>query len=87
MAETRHRDVQWNLREEGTPTGDGRRSYSYNHIQTALLMDIRDELKALNAVFSCHRFQDVPNKLDRIARNTRRKKKHPTLRVVKRRSA
>jgi len=31
-------------------------------------MDIRDELKELNAVLHCWRFQGIPNTLDRIDR-------------------
>lgn len=56
-----------------SPTG-----YSWDTVQAMLLMDLRDQLRTLNNVFRCHRFLDVPNKLERIARNTakkRRKKK------------
>lgn len=51
---------------------------TYAYIQTAVLMDIRDELHKLNGVFGCRNFQDIPN----ILRGIRRKV--PTRRKVKR---
>lgn len=39
----RHKNVEWSL-PEGTPQG----SHQWPSIQTAILMDIRDELRQLN---------------------------------------
>lgn len=41
-----------------------------------VLMDIRDELKKLNRVFECSNFLDIPRKLDRIDRNTKKAKRN-----------
>lgn len=66
----RHKNVNWNL-PEGTPTGRGtERTHIWESIQTALLMDIRDELKELNAILHCSRFLDIPFKLDAIKKHT-----------------
>ena len=59
----RHKNLSWTL-PEGTPY------HSWESIHAALLMDIRDELQRLNAAIWCENFQQVPVKLDRIARNT-----------------
>lgn len=48
----------------------------YAHAHLAVLMDIRDELQALNRVFACPNFLAVPVVLREIAgatRDTRRK--------------
>lgn len=67
----RFKDVNWSL-----PSVNGQiREWSF--AQTALLMDLRDELKRLNSLLHCHNFMAIPYKLDRISRNTakpRRKK-------------
>ncbi len=61
----RHKDKCWNLAD----------SITWEGVNAALLMDLRDELKKLNAVFSCHRFQDIPHNLDAIRKNTTKKKR------------
>ena len=63
----RHKDVNWSL-PDGTPNKVGGATHSWDSINAALLMDIRDELKELNAVLHCWRFQGIPNTLDRIDR-------------------
>lgn len=53
-------------------------SFPTAHVHSALLMDIRDELKSLNRILSCSNFLDIPFKLDAIKKNTtkaKRKKK------------
>lgn len=40
----------------------------YAQCQLAVMMDIRDELKKLNAVFSCHNCQNIPYTLKSILR-------------------
>jgi hypothetical protein len=57
-------------------------------LMLAMLCAIRDELRRLNNVLQCPNFIGVPAKLDRIERNTRRKRKpravgKPKLRVVR----
>lgn len=71
--------------ENGSQTADAER------IMMTTLCVIRDELKVisrkLNAL-ECGKFLDIPNKLERIKRNTARKRKpkivgKPKLRVVR----
>lgn len=80
----RHKDGNWSL----PTTADGK-IQTWEHVQIAVLMDIRDELKSLNAVLHCPNFLAIPSKLDTIAKNTRKKRKprvvgKPKLRVVTR---
>ena len=70
----RHKDVQWIM-----PEGD-----SWQTANLATLMDIRDELKALNRLLHCHRFMEIPWKLDAIVKNTTKKQK---LKLVKKKNA
>lgn len=78
----RTRNWQWNE----DPDSDGSRSW--NQAIVSVLTDIREELQSLNAVLHCHNFMDIPHKLERIKRNTARKRKpkvvgKPKLRVVR----
>lgn len=61
----RHRNVDWNLPD----------SIGWDQVRYALLMDIRDELQALNRIFRCQNFLLIPSKLDAIERNTRKPKR------------
>jgi hypothetical protein len=71
----RHKNCDWNL-PEGTPNPrTGGHTHAWESITAALLMDIRDELKQLNQTFSCTNFQRIPAKLDRIGRNTEKRRK------------
>lgn len=76
------RNLDWTLHMEGN-------GWSIGQIQVALLNDIRTELKSLNTVLHCSNFLDIPHKLDRIKRNTTKKRKRkvvaakPKLRVVR----
>ena len=74
----RHKDVQWNL-PEGVPNGRGATVHSWESIQTAVLMDIRDELQRLNGLLHCSHFIAIPKTLREIARHTTRRprKKKP----------
>ena len=65
----RNKDFDWNLPEK---------DHTLDSAQTALLMDIRDELKALNHLLSCSNFLSIPDSLRTIARQTRRKTKPKT---------
>lgn len=53
----RHKDRDWS---------DAPNTFEYGAVR--VLMDIRDELKKLNAVFGCQNFQAIPRKLDAIRR-------------------
>lgn len=43
-------------------------SISWDRVDTALLMDIRDELQRLNALLHCHNFTGMPTTLKSIRR-------------------
>jgi hypothetical protein len=59
----------WNLANNEGQIG------TWEKVQVAVLMDIRSELRRLNSTLQCPNFIDIPRKLDRIARNTAKKKK------------
>ena len=61
----RYKDENWSL--VGTPSLDS--------AQVAVLMDIRDELKALNRLLSCPRFVAIPEELRIIRLNTTKRRK------------
>lgn len=68
-----------------TPLGD---NFKWEHVMIEVLMDVRAELARLNALLHCHNFTDIPHKLERIKRNTAKKRKpkaagKPKLRVVR----
>lgn len=62
MGDTRHADVNWQLHM----LANGNASWDVVH--SALLMDLRDELKRLNALLHCGNFIGIPSTLTRIAR-------------------
>ncbi len=74
MADRRRRNVDWFVADEsGRLYGDG-----LGGRIVAVLMDIRDELNLANrrlSVLECRNFLRIPHKLDRIGRNTERKKR------------
>lgn len=65
------RDTDWIL----TKSGD---NWSYDQAKMFLLMDIRNELRKINRTLQCYQFQQIPNTLREISRNTKPKKK-PTI--------
>lgn len=72
MSDTRRKDVNWNI---GVGDRDGR--YIWEQVQSAVLMDIRDELKLvtaemrrMNSVIQCSNFIAIPQTLKRISANT-----------------
>lgn len=72
----RHKNMNWSL-PDGTPNTDGSRIHCWDSIQTAILLDIRDELQAANrllGVLSCQNFLKIPRTLERIARQTKKRK-------------
>lgn len=70
----RHKDVSWDL-PDGTPKVGGGSAHQWQSIHAALLMDIRDELKRLNAAIWCPNFLGMPSELRRIATNTTKRKR------------
>ena len=63
MADTRKKDVIWTVCQPGV-------NCTFPGAQLAVLMDIRDELKAIRARLDCNGTLGIPHKLERIARNT-----------------
>ena len=82
MGDTRRKDAQWGV------CGERDSIVSFDGAQLAVLMDIRDELKAIRMALqplqrlNCRDFLDIPHSLGTIARNTTRKKRKPTRRVA-----
>ena len=62
MADTRHKDVNWNCGE----------NVSFDGAKLAVLMDIRDELQTLNRLLACRNFTGIPASLRAIQRNTKK---------------
>ena len=69
------KDIEWEVCD-----ANGNIS-SWEKVIISVLMDIRDELKQLNAVLQCRRFQQIPQALDAIILNTQKplkaRKKRP----------
>ena len=74
----RHKDCNWDL-----PDREASGKYSWDTVKTSILMDIRDELKRLNARLNCPHFLAIPATLNRIEHNTRKKRKKPKLKIVR----
>lgn len=66
----RHKDGDWLL----PTTADGRIE-SWQAVQIAVLMDLRDELKKLNSLLHCDNFRQVPALLRLIRANTAKPRK------------
>lgn len=69
MSDRRKKNVEW------TPGAEDGSMPTWERVQVALLMDIRDELQRLNNILECPNFQRIPAKLDRIGRNTAKPRK------------
>lgn len=64
----RRKNEQWSpANTDGTIT--------WERVDTALLMDIRDELQTLNRIFQCQNFLEIPRVLRAIRRNTAKPRK------------
>lgn len=61
----RHKNANWSLHD---PAG------SWNEAHIAVLMDIRDELQALNRIIGCANFLAIPMILRDISSNTKKPK-------------
>lgn len=80
----RHKNMPWNL-PEGTPNDSGGRTHSWESIHTALLMDLRDELQALNTLLGCKNVRAGFLALRSIARVQRANLKREVEREIRRR--
>jgi hypothetical protein len=83
MVDKRKKDLNWSVADDSGSTR------SWDEVQVAVLMDIRDELKRLNTLLHCSNFVEIPSILRTIKRNTIKKRKprvdgKPKLRVVAR---
>lgn len=54
---------------------------TWEQAQAALLMDLRDELKAMNAILHCANFLQIPHTLNSILREQKKRRK-PKPKVV-----
>lgn len=64
----RYKDMEWRLPEPGAS-----KDVRDEQAAVAVLMDIRDELKSLNAVLHCCDFLGMPRVLREIRDNTTRR--------------
>jgi hypothetical protein len=62
-------NVDWDL---STPSGN---IASWEQVSIAVLMDIRRELRTLNALLACPNFATIPRTLRIISRNTAKRRK------------
>jgi hypothetical protein len=75
MADTRRKHVDWTLPDQD------KEPFTWQHVEVALLMDIRAELQQLNQLLSCPNFREIPFQLRRIRIATearRRESRHPS---------
>lgn len=77
------RGVEWIL----VSTDENGNSFTVDRIALFMLSDIRAELQKLNAVFACHRFQGIPDRLEAMAKVARRSNTRHAAAVAKRRKA
>ena len=70
----RHDNVNWTLPDE---------TLTWEQASAAILMDVRDELRQLNRLLRCHNFLAIPFKLERIARNTTKRRRAKSVRKSK----
>lgn len=70
MAERRYRDRDWNVANDGGVIRDSIKG----GVMLAVMLDIRDELRKLNALLSCGNFTGIPRTLKQIATNTTKPK-------------
>ena len=64
MSDQRLKNRDW---EPGDKMG---RAPTWERVNTAILLDIRDELQALNRLLRCPNFTEIPRTLRSIRRNT-----------------
>lgn len=66
MSDQRGKNWNWKPLDE---TGN---APNWERVGICVLLDIRDELQELNRVLRCPNFQDIPARLERIARSVAR---------------
>jgi hypothetical protein len=69
--DTRHKNVNWTL---PTDPQNGR-IQTWQAVEIAVMMDIRDELQTLNGLLRCPNFVEIPRTLRAIKRNTSKRKR------------
>jgi len=70
MDDTRHRNREWAL-----PTNQTGAPETWQAVEIAVLMDVREELQNLNRLLRCPNFLEIPDTLRGIRRNTAKKSK------------
>jgi hypothetical protein len=65
-------DIEWDITHKND---NGRVAVEWDKVPIVVLMDIRRELKKLNAILHCPNFLSIPFKLDEIKKNTKKPKK------------
>lgn len=71
MSKINGRQKNWNW----IVSDDGKFARSVEHAQLAVLMDIRDELQAVNRLLGCHRVPRALDDLNSLGQWARRKPK------------
>jgi hypothetical protein len=66
---TRLKNIDWQ------PGNNSAQADSWERVQIAILLDLRDELQKLNTLLHCHNAVDIPNILRRIDTNTHKVKR------------
>lgn len=76
----REKDTDWEIHKQENG------KYSFEVAQLAVLMDLRDELKRLNALLHCSNFTDIPRVLRGIRQKlpTLKRRKQPLKRSIER---
>ena len=70
MTDKRHKNKDWAL-----PTNESGQIETWQAVEIAVLMDIRDGLQQLNSTLRCPNFLAIPRTLYAIRRNTAKKRK------------
>ena len=69
MCDRRMKNAQWE------PANEQGNVPTWERVNLAVLLDIRDELQALNALLQCPKFMGIPRDLQQIRRNTTKRKR------------
>ena len=69
MSNTRLKNADW------LPGDANSQALTWERVNTAILLDIRDELQELNKLLRCPNFLAIPRELGQIRRNTTKPKK------------
>jgi hypothetical protein len=69
MSGTRLANLNW------VPGDEAGQAPTWERVNTAILLDIRDELRKMNQTLRCPDFQSIPRVLKEIRRNTTKPKK------------